>query len=103
LASIEASAPLLLIELRTLPTKHNDPEWDGIIEICGPDTNGVHAKLHGFIEKCSGICLRHYFKVLFRVWNPFNLFDPQMVVAFDQKAVESDSDHPFDLLFASSF
>eukprot|EP00434_Breviolum_minutum_P036229 symbB.v1.2.032095.t1/scaffold3754.1/size70833/6 len=56
----KASAPLLLIELRTLPTDDNDPDWDDIIEICGPDTNGVHAKLHGFIEKYMGGYLPQY-------------------------------------------
>jgi hypothetical protein len=58
---LKAAAPLLLIELRTIPTSDDPPQWDGVIEICGPDTNGVHAQLHGFITKCftrSGCCRR---------------------------------------------
>ena len=58
---LKAVAPLLLIELRTIPTDDDPPAWDGVIEICGPDTNGVHAQVHGFITKCfisSGCCRR---------------------------------------------
>ena len=57
---LKAAAPLLLIELRTIPISADPPQWDGVIEICGPDTNGVHAQLHGFITKyfTSSSCCR---------------------------------------------
>ena len=37
----KAKAPLLMIELRTVPYTDRPPSWHGYIEICGRDTNGV--------------------------------------------------------------
>eukprot|EP00438_Fugacium_kawagutii_P001712 Skav202854 [mRNA] locus=scaffold2311:201453:208540:+ [translate_table: standard] len=71
-----AERPLLLIELRTIPTSDEPPMWDGVIEICGPDTNGVHGHLHGFILKYMNGYLPQYFPGncdLFYVCNKFRL------------------------------
>ena len=32
---LKAAAPLLLIELRTIPTSDDPPQWDGVIEFVG--------------------------------------------------------------------
>lgn len=72
----KAAAPLLLIELRTIPTSDDPPQWDGVIEICGPDTNGVHAQLHGFITKYMNGSLPQFAPGncdLFYVCNKFRL------------------------------
>ncbi|CAJ1379214.1 unnamed protein product [Effrenium voratum] len=45
----KAKAPLLMIELRTVPYSDGPPAWYGYIEICGKDTNGVHGHLDRFI------------------------------------------------------
>jgi len=49
----QAKAPLILIELRTIPSGIKPPQWDGVIEICGHDTNGVYGHLDSFITKYS--------------------------------------------------
>ena len=48
----KAAAPLLMIELRAEPFP-SDPfqQWHNYIQICGPNTNGVHKKLDRFIQK----------------------------------------------------
>jgi len=45
----KAKEHLILIELRTDPTTDEPPQWNGIVEICGPNTNGVYESLGGFI------------------------------------------------------
>ncbi|CAE7459342.1 pme-5, partial [Symbiodinium natans] len=50
----KAAAPLLLVEFRTQPANDEPPQWHSIIEIVGPDTNGVYAKLHDFITEFMG-------------------------------------------------
>ena len=47
----KAQAPLLMIELRTIPLDDDPPEWKGVIQVIGPDTNGVHKQLDGFLKK----------------------------------------------------
>lgn len=47
----KAQAPLLMIEFRTEPRHTVPPRWDGIIQISGPDTNGVYQSLDAFIQR----------------------------------------------------
>ena len=47
----KASAPLLMIELRTIPYNDDPPQWFGVIEFCGPNTNGVYEQLDAFLQK----------------------------------------------------
>ncbi|CAE7208797.1 tank-1 [Symbiodinium sp. CCMP2592] len=50
----KASAPLLMIELRTIPLSHSPPKWHSACQIIGPDTNGVYGHLDRFIRKYMG-------------------------------------------------
>lgn len=40
-----------MIELRTIPHSDDPPDWEDVIEVCGPNTNGVYEALDGFIQK----------------------------------------------------
>ena len=40
-----------MIELRTIPYSDDPPEWQDVIEVCGPNTNGVYEALDEFIQK----------------------------------------------------
>ncbi|CAE7203557.1 tank-1 [Symbiodinium sp. CCMP2592] len=56
----KASAPLLMIELRTIPLPNFPPSWHSAIQITGSDTNGVYGHLDRFIRKyMSGREIRH--------------------------------------------
>ncbi|OLP89094.1 Poly(ADP-ribose) polymerase pme-5 [Symbiodinium microadriaticum] len=52
-SSEKASAPLLMIEFRTIPFSGLDsaPKWHSAVQISGPDTNGVYGHLDRFIRK----------------------------------------------------
>ena len=47
----KARKPLLMIEFRTEPCHTVPPRWKGIIQISGPDTNGVYQSLDAFIQR----------------------------------------------------
>mmetsp|Transcript_40343 Transcript_40343/g.94826 ORF Transcript_40343/g.94826 Transcript_40343/m.94826 type:complete len:894 (+) Transcript_40343:102-2783(+) len=52
-----AKAPLLMVELRTIPVSDTPPQSLCLIEICGLNTNGVYDQLHKFItEEMDGRC-----------------------------------------------
>lgn len=45
-----ATAPLLMIELRTLPVSYNG-QFRGLVEVNGPNTNGIYEKLSAYMQQ----------------------------------------------------
>ena len=50
----KAKAPLLMVEFLTCPYEDMPPRWNGHIEICGENTNGVYEALDEFIREQMG-------------------------------------------------
>jgi len=47
----DPSHPLLMIELRTIPTNHTPAQYNGFIEINGPNTNQIYEKIVGYMQQ----------------------------------------------------
>lgn len=74
-SSERAAAPLLMIELRIEPMSDSPLMWEGSVEICGKDTNGIYGRLDEFVRHrmdgeardAAGFCHRRYVTRKFRM------------------------------------
>eukprot|EP00933_Yihiella_yeosuensis_P033814 TRINITY_DN27448_c0_g1_i1.p1 TRINITY_DN27448_c0_g1~~TRINITY_DN27448_c0_g1_i1.p1 ORF type:complete len:984 (-),score=175.77 TRINITY_DN27448_c0_g1_i1:70-3021(-) len=75
-AGEKSDLPLLMIELRTVPQSHNG-SFRGLIEVNGPNTNGIYEKLTSYLENtmlCSKAGPQAYCDYLYHC-NCFRLKD----------------------------